>query len=379
MPELIALDMPPGELFVDQLKRAWDAGDAVLPLDTRLPAPARARVLDAMRPTAVIDQSGAVSELSGGRPVELGDALVMSTSGTTGDPKGVVLTHDALEASARMTSARLDVSASDKWLACLPVAHIGGLSVITRALITGTPFTVLPRFDVDAVNKATDDGCTLVSLVTAAMQRLDPSRFRAIVLGAGNLPSVLPPNVLPTYGMTETASGIVYGEDPLDGVELSITKDGEISVKSPTLLRCYRNGHDPKSADGWLNTGDAGFFDDRGKLKVRGRIGDMINTGGEKVWPAEVERVLADHPSIAAALVYGAPDSHWGQKVVADVELSGDSSTIDVSEVREWVKGQLPAYAAPQEVNVVSALARTALGKLMRPSTTSVDREEPAR
>ena len=136
MPHLVAIDLPGGPEFVDALRRAWDEGDAVLPVDRRLPPPARAALLEAMAPTHLVD--GAGEHLLGGREVEPGDALVVATSGSTGTPKGVVLTHDAVKASALATSRCLGITASDTWLACLPLSHVGGLAVITRALHTGT-------------------------------------------------------------------------------------------------------------------------------------------------------------------------------------------------------------------------------------------------
>ena len=143
MPRLIVLDAV-GDPFVTGLRRAWDAGDAVLPLDPRLPGPARASVLAAARPDD---------------PVEAGDALVVATSGTDGEPKLAVLTHDAVLASALATSDRLGVDPdADRWLACLPLAHVGGLSVVTRAIVTGTPCTVHERFDVDGVQAAARRG-----------------------------------------------------------------------------------------------------------------------------------------------------------------------------------------------------------------------------
>ena len=147
MPDLVAVDLPAGQGFVDALSRAWEAGNAVFPIDPRLPPPAVATLVEALRPAVVIDGEGS-HHLDGGMPTEPGDALVIATSGTTGAPKGVVHTHHSIEASARATSARLDVDPrSDRWVACLPLAHVGGLSVVTRALITGTPCTILERFD----------------------------------------------------------------------------------------------------------------------------------------------------------------------------------------------------------------------------------------
>ncbi|MCU1344846.1 MAG: menE, partial [Acidimicrobiia bacterium] len=140
MPELVALALPGGRRFVDELRRAWDRGDAVLPLDARFPAATLAAVIEAMAPSRVITESD--DRRRAGRPVEPGDALVVATSGTTAAPKGVVLTHDAVAESARATNARLEVDpASDHWLACLPLAHVGGLSVVTRALISGVTLT----------------------------------------------------------------------------------------------------------------------------------------------------------------------------------------------------------------------------------------------
>src|SRR6266508_2123985 len=135
---LVALDLPGGPPFVVALRWVWDRGDAAFPIDRRLPAAARTRLLEAMAPSSVIDAGGEECSLAGGRPVEDGDALVVATSGATGEPKGVVLTHDAVAASAQATSNRLGVVDSDHWLACLPLAHIGGLAVVTRALHTRT-------------------------------------------------------------------------------------------------------------------------------------------------------------------------------------------------------------------------------------------------
>src|ERR1700722_12315673 len=126
MPELVALDLAAGPGFVEALQTAWDRGHAVLPLDPRLPRPAVDRLVEALRPSTVVDADGDHHQPAG-RPVEAGDALVGATSGTSGEPKGVVLTHDAVRASARSTSARLGVNpAHDRWVACLPLAHIGG-------------------------------------------------------------------------------------------------------------------------------------------------------------------------------------------------------------------------------------------------------------
>jgi o-succinylbenzoate---CoA ligase len=351
---LIVVEARGGDGFVDRLRRAWDDGDAVLPLDPRLPGPARERVLTAARPD---------------EPVDDGDALVVATSGTTGEPKAAVLTHGAVAASARATSARLGVDpAADRWLACLPLAHVGGLSVVTRALATGTPLTVHDGFDPAAVAAAARAGATLVSLVPTALRRIEPGAFRTIVLGGSAMPPALPPNAVTTYGMTETGSGVVYDGVPLDGVEVRIV-DGEIHLRGPMLLRCYRDGTVPTDAAGWFATGDAGSWDPEpapGRLRVDGRIGDVIVTGGEKVWPAAVERVLAAWDAVAEVAVAGRPDPEWGQRVVAVVVPADPAAPPALDAVREVVKAALPPYAAPRQVVIAASLPRTGIGKVSR-------------
>ena len=223
VPELVALDLPGGIGFVDALRAIWDTGDAAAPLDPRLPPAARRVLLDALRPTRIVGSDGEQRALSDGVGVEDGDALVVATSGSSGQPKGVVLTHDGVAASAVATSARLGVDpARHVWMACLPLAHIGGLSVVTRSIVTGTPVVVLPGFEADVVEQAGRSGqVSHVSLVATALQRLDSSVFTCVLLGGSRVPDTLPPNVVATYGMTETGSGIIYDGWPLDGVELS--------------------------------------------------------------------------------------------------------------------------------------------------------------
>ena len=180
--------------FVDALRAIWDTGDAAAPLDPRLPPIAKRVLLDALRPTRIVGSDGEQRKLPDGVPVEVGDALVVATSGTSGEPKGVVLTHEAVAASAAATTARLGIDpARHTWLACLPLAHIGGLSVVTRSIVCGTPLLVIPGFDADEVEGLGRSGrVTHVSLVSTALGRLDPSVFACVLLGGSKPPADLP-------------------------------------------------------------------------------------------------------------------------------------------------------------------------------------------
>lgn len=378
MRELVALALPGGPQFVTELGRAFDEGDAVLPVDLRLSEPARARLLEAMRPAVLVDESGERRRLDGALPVEEGDGLVMATSGTTGEPKGVVLTTDAIAASARATSRRLGVDpSSDRWWACLPLAHIGGLSVLLRALATGVPVAVEAGFSPEGAGRALARGSTLTSLVPTALRRLDPevvASFRRIVLGGQAPPSGLSPNVVTTYGLTETGSGVVYDGVPLEGVEVRIDPaDSQIHLRGPMLFRCYRDGSDPKTKEGWFPTGDGGSMDADGRLVVRGRLGEMIITGGENVWPAMLEPLLERHPAVRAAAVGGRPDPEWGERVTAYVVAEGEVGAAQLlGELRELVRDEISAFAAPRQVVLVDELPRTAIGKVRREGLLSL-------
>ena len=363
MAHLVAIHLPGGPAFVTALRREWDAGNAVLPVDRRLPAGARRDLLSTMAPSVLVHEGGR-QHLAGGREVEPGDALVVATSGSTGTPKGVVLTHDAVAASAAATSRRLGITPADTWLACLPLSHVGGLAVVTRALLTGTPLVVHDGFDAARVQAAAAEGVTAVSLVATALRRLDPTPFRVIVLGGARPPADRPPNCHTTYGLTETGSGVVYDGRPLDGVEVLVDTTGEILLRGPMLLRCYRDDTTPLDTDGWLHTGDLGGWLPDGRLQVHGRRGDLIITGGENVWPEPVEALLRTHERVADVAITGEPDPEWGQRVVAWVVPADGAPTL--AQLRAHLADSLPAFCAPKELRLVPSLPTTALGKVQR-------------
>lgn len=374
MRELVAIEGAGGPGFVEALAAAWDDGDAVLPVDPRLPAPARERLLDAARPHVTVGSDGRRSRVAEpGPPLHPGDALVVATSGTTGDPKLVVHTRGGLEAHAGAVHRRLGVGPGDRWLACLPLAHLGGLGVVLRSLLTDTPVDVLETFDADAVAAAPKRyGSTLVSLVPTALDRTDTRGYRWVVLGGSADPVARAANVVRTYGTTETGGGVVYDGDPLDGVEVRVDESGSIAVRSPVVARGLRHAdgsvHPIVDGDGWYATGDTGAWEPDGdgrSLVVHGRTDDMIVTGGENVWPIPVEERIRTHPKVLDVAVVARTDPEWGQRVVA-VVVPAPGESLDLEEVRTHVRAALPAHAAPREVHLVADLPRTALGKVRR-------------
>lgn len=247
--------------------------------------------------------------------------------------------------------------------------------MLVRSMVTGTGLVMHERFEAARVEAAGADGATLVALVGTALGRVDASVFRKVLLGGAAPPEELPENVVSTYGMTETGSGVVYDGQPLDGVEVAIGDGslgaaGEILLRGPMLMRAYRDGTDPRLEGGWFPTGDAGSIEGSlgrgGLLQVRGRMAEVIVTGGEKVWPGGVESLLVRHPSIAEAAVAGRADPEWGERVVAFVVPAAGHQPPTLDEVRDLVKSELSPWAAPRELVIMESLPRTAGGKLLR-------------
>ena len=357
---IITLDCPPGDEFADRLATAWAQGAAVFPLDPAAPAAERDRIVAEVRPDL---------------PAAAGVALVIATSGSTAQPKGVELSHPALEASADATMERIGLEPGDHWLSCLPWHHIAGLQVLLRARRFGTPLTIHDEFDVDRVANELD--VTLVSLVPTQLSRLldagvDVTRFRVILLGGAAAPATLlaraaevGANVVTTYGMSETCGGCVYDGTPLRGVDVRVGADGRVHLRGPMLMSGYRLRPDVTEqviVDGWLVTNDVGEMHE-GRLDVTGRFDDVIVTGGVNVSAAAIADVLSGHPSIDDVAVIGIDDDEWGQCVVA-VIVSTTPPTL--AELRAWCAERLPAAARPRRVVNVDEIPRVVAGKLDR-------------
>ena len=371
---LISLSMPPGDEFVAALDAAWSAGHAVLPLDPTAPARARDALLAAMGPH---------------EPVSDDVALVIATSGSTGDPKGVELTHAALEAANTAVHARIGHEPDDVWLSCLPWHHVGGLQVLLRARRLGIPLVVHDRFEVArfASAEATLTSLVPTQLITLLDEGVDLSRFRVILLGGGATGAQLLERaraagapVVTTYGMSETAGGCVYDGRPLDGVEVAVRPDGRIALRGPMLMKGYRRRPDLTADaydDGWLLTNDLGEIAADGRLRVLSRVDDVIITGGENVVAGDVAKELRRHDAIADAEVIGVPDDRWGQRVVA-VVISRVEPAPSLAELRQWCRGMLPVYAMPRGLVVVAAMPRLSSGKPDRLKLREIARAQDA-
>jgi o-succinylbenzoate---CoA ligase len=374
-----------GPRLLELLAAALDgSGPAVLPLDARLPEARLAELLAAFAPETVEGPGGITTVRSGQKnTVAEGTAVVVGTSGSTGAPKGVELSAAALLHSARASLARIGARPGERWLCCLPATHIAGIQVLVRSLVSGTDPVLAESADAETVAAC---GCALVSLVPTQLRRLlrdgiDMSTplagFSSVLLGGAAAPAGLLDAaraagvpLVTTYGMTETCGGCVYDGIPLDGVRVEIREDadtagdgsGRIWIAGPVLFSGYRGG--PRApGDGWFRTGDLGSMDSSGRLVVRGRADDAINTGGHKVIPGEVAAVLQACPGVSDAAVVGQPDPEWGERVIAVVVPADPYDPPALELLRLHVRERLPRYAAPSMVVLVDAVPMLPSGK----------------
>lgn len=381
------LAVPSGTSALSLLPLLADAlgGDGAV-----LPVPA-----DDARQTSLLTAS-----LRAGEPIEDDIAVVVSTSGTTGVPKGAMLTASALTASAEATHRRL--GGPGRWLLALPAYHVAGLQVLVRSVVAGTtPVAVDAGFDGAALVSAVSSlgpGRRYASLVAAQLDKAlrDPAAaaalasLDAVLIGGGPMPqgvaeraSAAKISVVRTYGMSETAGGCVYDGVPLDGVRVRVERsatsndgaersatsnDGRVVLGGATLAKGYRNAvqPDPFAEPGWFRTDDIGAVDDSGVLRVLGRVDDAISTGGLTVLPQLVEAALARHPAVADCAVFGVADERLGQRVVAAIVVATACAAPTLAELRAHVASTLPSTAAPRKVHIVDELPRRGIGKVDR-------------
>jgi o-succinylbenzoate---CoA ligase len=383
-----ALTMHPRREEVVLLHALMKLGGVALPLSPLLTESERAAVLAEERPAVDLNDAAELTQTEADMPLlgehDLDDVQCrILTSGTSGEPRPVSLTYGNFLFSAVGSAFNLGVDPRDRWLCCLPLSHVAGLSIVIRSVIYGTSAVLLDGFDTEQVASTLVSGdISVVSLVPTQLVRLlqagaDLSRPRAILIGGGPVPEDAlrdaldrGATVVQTYGMTETCSQVttLAPEDarrkvgsagrPLLTTHVRI-EDGEILVQGPTVSR------DALDPDGWLHTEDLGHIDEEGFLYVTGRSSELIVTGGENVMPAEVEAVLLSHPSVADAAVFGRPDPEWQEHVHALVVLAEGRETSE-EELRDHCAGSLANFKVPKRVDFVSSLPRTPSGKLLR-------------
>jgi O-succinylbenzoic acid--CoA ligase len=427
----VALLLEDGAEFAVWFHGAMLAGRCVLPLNLRLTANELTQQLSDARVNCLLGGTGdarlvelrqrfpllraVAAPRADDLPASAGHAqrtlggdhalAVLYTSGTSGAAKGACLSWNNFLASAVATEERLGEAVRLRWLACMPLFHVGGLSLLVRSVVFGAPLRLHARFDAAAVSEALDAGDVAgISLVPTMLHRLlefrgsrrAPPGLRVVLLGGAAAPAPLLRRALeagypvcPTYGLTEAASQVATAAPPapgatvpepmraVHGTRLRIVADGrdaapgeagEILVHGPTVMQGYLN-HPEASAralrDGWLHTGDIGCLDAQGALQVLDRRDDLIVSGGENVYPAEVESVLLEHPSVAEAGVAGLPDADLGSRVTAWIVAARDSA-VSVDELERHCRARLAGYKQPREFRLVHALPRTASGKLLR-------------
>ena len=373
-------------------------GALLLPLNTRLSARERGFQLEDAEAALVLEDPAQLSELPRGGPTPQvrGDpaepSTLLYTSGTTGTPKGALLTPRGFFANSVAAALHLGALPEDRWLACLPLFHVGGLAILWRSVLWGSAVVIHERFEAERVSHSLDrQGITGLSLTATMLARLldargdapAPASLRLLLLGGGPCPRALVERaqaagfpVAPSYGLTETHSQVATrppgapldaGAVPLPGCELRI-EGGEIQVRGPMLMHGYWKRPEATAEalrDGWLHTGDLGRLDPAGDLHVLDRRSDLIVSGGENVYPAEVEATLVEHPDVLEAGVAGVPDPDWGERPAAWLVLRPDAP-LDPEALRAFCRERLAGYKLPVSFTAIDALPRTAAGKLQR-------------
>jgi O-succinylbenzoic acid--CoA ligase len=332
---------------------------------------------------------GAVEEaLAAGTPLPPDTALVVPTSGSSGEPRAVLLGHAALGASTAASLEALGCIQGERWALALPLQHVAGLQVLARSRALGTPaHVVADPGDPGSIAAAADHAEHLALVPTQLVRCLDAgpevvaalARFRSVLVGGGPLDPARAAGARAagitlrlSYGMTETSGGCVYDGTPLPGVAVAVDaplgEPGRIRLRGPMLASGYLAPSPDDAArftaDGWFVTDDLGHLADDGTLEVLGRADAVINSGGVKVDPVAVESLLRAHPAVADAIVVGVPDAEWGERVLAIVVPNAPSDPPTLEELRYAVTTVLPAAHAPRERRVTDRIARDAMGKV---------------
>ncbi len=332
---------------------------------------------------------------------------IVFTSGTSGKPKGAQLTYGNFLYSAMASAYRLGTAPQDRWLICLPMFHVGGLSILHRASLYNTT-VVLSEGSFDAfriVKQIKHDQVTMLSVVPTQLYRLlqaddgNLAKLRLILLGgAPGTPELLAQarqhnlNLAATYGLTEAASQVAtaspeqtYAKPGTVGRPLPFTavrivdeagntqltgEIGEVCVSGPTLMRGYL-GQPDIAPDGWFKTGDIGYQDEDGDLYIMQRRSDLIISGGENIYPAEIESALRAHPDVQDVIVVGIPDVEWGQKVAA-VVIAREGSALTHEQAAAFCADKLARYKCPRAYLFVNAFPLTASGKVDRRAVTQL-------